>query len=72
MAIRTHMAKSGVKKVVKKKVSNVGGRLNRAARAVSTSESEKLSPGVHTEILGKYRAETKKRSMVLENRRRRH
>ena len=72
MAIRTHMAKSGLKNVVKKKTSNVGGRLNRAARAVSTSETDKLSPGAHTETLGAGRAATKRRQVVMDNRRRRH
>jgi hypothetical protein len=72
MAIRTHMQKSGEKHVVNKKRSNVAGRLNRAARAVSTGEAADLSPGAQTETLGAYRKATKERSVVLENRRRRH
>ena len=72
MAIRTHFSKSGEKNVVNKKRSNVGGRLNRAARAVSTGEIDKLSPGAHVETFGKNRAETKKRQVALDNNRRRH
>ena len=46
MPINTRMAKSGMKKVQKKARTNVTGRLNRAARQVSTAEARNLSPGV--------------------------
>ena len=72
MAIRTKMPKSGEKNVVNKKRSQVGGRLNRAARAVSTGEAAKLSPGAHVETTGGRRAQTRKRAVALENNRRRH
>jgi hypothetical protein len=74
MAIRTTMSKSGEKNVVNKKRSNVSGRLNRAARAVSTSEATRLTPGVATEIFDRKETEArkKKQQAILGNRRRRH
>ena len=74
MAIRTKMQKSGMKNVVNKKRSNVSGRLNRAARAVSTGERSNLTPGAVTEIFGgaETRIRNKKRAAITGNRRRRH
>jgi hypothetical protein len=74
MAIRTTMQKSGEKNVVSKKRSNVSGRLNRAARAVSTIERDRLTPGVVTDLLDRRttRAKNKKQQAITENRRRRH
>lgn len=72
MAIRTHMSKSGVKNVVNKKRSNVSGRLNRAARVVSTGEASKLSPGAHSETFGENKKQTHRRQVALDNNRRRH
>jgi hypothetical protein len=74
MAIRTRMQKSGEKKVFSKKRSNVAGRLNRAARAVSTSEARDLTPGVVTELIDrrKTRESNQKQEAIIGNRRRRH
>jgi hypothetical protein len=68
------MSKSGEKNVVNKKRSNVSGRLNRAARAVSTSERDDLTPGVVTDLLDRKetRAKNRKQQAITENRRRRH
>jgi hypothetical protein len=71
MPIQTKMAKSGEKKVVKQKRANVGGRLNKAATAVSRGDSD-LSPGVHNETMGENRSKTRARRVTLANNRRRH
>jgi hypothetical protein len=75
MPINTKMAKSGVKNVFKKKRSNIGGRLNRAARQVSTSEAANLSPGVAGLLdpidKRKNRISHQKHSAIIGNRRRR-
>jgi hypothetical protein len=74
MAIRTTMSKSVEKNVVNKKRSNVSGRLNRAARDVSTGQAADLTPGVVTELFNRKgtKASNKKQQAITENRRRRH
>lgn len=76
MPINTKMAKSGLKKVVKKKWSNVSGPLNRSARAVSTAEAIDLTPGIAglTNPINKRqnRKSRKVQEAIIENRRRRH
>lgn len=46
MPIKTRMAKSGLKKVHKRSRENIGGRLNRSARQLSTADAKNLTPGV--------------------------
>jgi hypothetical protein len=74
MAIRTTMSKSGEKNVVNKKRSNVSGRLNRAARNISTGQASDLTPGVVTELFDRKetKAKNRKQQAIVGNRRRRH
>jgi hypothetical protein len=74
MPVQTKMAKSGEKKVAKAKRSNIGGRLNRAARSISWAEAAELVPGVATELFDRrgLKAAKKKQAAIIGNRRRRH
>jgi hypothetical protein len=73
MPLSTRFSKSGEKNVVHKRRSNVSGRLNRAARNVSTGQAADLTPGVVTELHDRaaIRASKKKAKAIIENRRRR-
>jgi hypothetical protein len=72
MPISTKMAKSGLKKVHKKRRSNVTGKLNRAARSVGRQEAKELTPGAVTELFDhrSNRLQKKKRAAIIGNRRR--
>ena len=74
MPISTRPAKSGQKKVFKKKRSNMSGALNVRARAVSRADAVDLTPGVVTERFdhSAIRTSRKKQQAIVENRRRRH
>jgi hypothetical protein len=74
MPIRARSSKSGEKNVFKEKRSNVGGRLNRAARTVSQAEARELTPGVVTELFDQRskRAAGRKQAAITESRKRRH
>jgi hypothetical protein len=76
MAIKTKKYKSTEKKVNKAKITQLGGRLNRAARSISRAEADDLTPGVSALRdpfnRGGLKASKKKQERIIEIRRRRH
>jgi hypothetical protein len=76
MAIKTKKYKSTEKKVNKAKVTQLGGRLNRAARSISRAEAVELTPGADA-IRDPFnraalKASKKTQERLIEIRRRRH
>ena len=72
MPISTRPAKSGAKRVFKKKRSNMAGGLNISARSVARANSADLVPGMKVERLPATRGPKKKQQAITENRRRRY
>jgi hypothetical protein len=76
MAIKAKKYKSTEKKVNKAKVTQLGGRLNRAARSISRAEAIDLTPGVDAirdpSKRGSSNASKKRQERLIEIRRRRH
>lgn len=71
MAIKTKKYKSGEKKVNKKKVTQLGGRLNRAARSINRGEADMITAGVHEAVPRSQRIQKEKVQKITEQRRRR-
>jgi len=73
MPISTKLAKIGVKKVAKKRRTNLTGKLNKAARQINNSDADELLPGAVTELFDhrKIRKSKKKEAAIIGNRRKR-